>query len=140
MENIKEILTEISQNSDCIKLKVGAIIVKDNKIISKGYNKALGKEKCLEHFKNKSLEEKQLFHSAWSDCYEIHAEAMAICECAKQGISLNDSVLYVTHSPCMECAKLIVFSGISKVYYKIKYKNGEGLRLLKERGISCEQI
>ena len=140
MRNILKILSDTADCSDCVRLKVGAVLTRDGKVIATGFNYALGTDDCHNHFRDRSADEVRLFHSDFSDRYEIHAEAMAICQCAADGISARGATLYVTHSPCMECAKLIAASGISEVRYLHLYKNGEGLRLLKERGISYGQI
>lgn len=110
----------IAEESKCISLRVGAVIVKDDRIISMGYNgtvngsincnKAFGKEFDSEH------------HSEWSDSHEIHAEMNALMFAAKYGVSVNDCTLYCTHEPCDQCLKNIIQSGIERIVYLIPYK------------------
>jgi dCMP deaminase len=79
-------------------------------------------------------------HHEWSLKNEVHAEANAICACAKAGISTDNSELYTTISPCTSCALLIVQAGIKKVYYEIEYDLSDGLDVLKNNNIYTEQI
>lgn len=116
----KKILKVFEQRSTCIRLKVAAIIVKDGRIISTGWNGVpSGMIHCKEYFKDKSIEN----HHDFSEKYEIHSEANAISFAAKTGISTNNSILFVSLSPCVNCAKLIIQSGIKEIYYITKYDN-----------------
>jgi len=111
-------------NSYCKRRQVGALIVKGKMIISDGYNGTpSGFENVCEddNFKTKP--------------YVLHAEANAITKVAKSNNSSEDSTLYVTTSPCMECAKLIIQSGIRRVVYCNKYHTNDGLELLGRAGI-----
>jgi dCMP deaminase len=113
-----------AKNSYCKRRQVGALIVKDKMIISDGYNGTpSGFENVCEddHFKTKP--------------YVLHAEANAITKVAKSNNSSENATLYVTTSPCMECAKLIIQSGIRRVVYSDRYSRTEGLDLLKRAGI-----
>jgi dCMP deaminase len=103
------------------RLKVGAIIVKDGRIISIGYNgMPAGWDNVCEDDDFKTKPE------------VIHAEANAIAKLASSHESGLDAYMYVTHAPCIECAKLIATSGISRVYYKTKYRNEDGLEFLRK--------
>ena len=103
------------------RLKVGAIIVKDGRIISIGYNgMPAGWDNVCEDEDFKTKPE------------VIHAEANAIAKLASSHESGLDAYMYVTHAPCIECAKLIATSGISRVYYKTKYRNEDGLEFLRK--------
>jgi dCMP deaminase len=103
------------------RLKVGAIIVKDGRIISIGYNgMPSGWDNVCEDDDFKTKPE------------VIHAEANAIAKLASSHESGRNAYMYVTHSPCIECAKLIATSGISRVYYKTKYRNEDGLEFLRK--------
>lgn len=103
------------------RLKVGAIIVKDGRIISIGYNgMPAGWDNVCEDEDFKTKPE------------VIHAEANAIAKLASSHESGSDAYMYVTHAPCIECAKLIATSGISRVYYKTKYRNEDGLEFLRK--------
>ena len=122
-----------ANNSYAIKLKVGAIIVKDNQIISDGFNGT----PC--GFENK-CEIKNIDDSLHTFPHVLHAESNAILKCAKYGRSTNGSTLYITHSPCIECAKLIIQAGIIRVVYLEDYRKPEGLELLKKAGINVEKF
>lgn len=122
-----------AKNSYAIKLKVGAIIVKDRQIMSDGFNGT----PC--GFENK-CEVKSIDGSLHTLAYVLHAESNAILKCAKYGRPTNGSTLYITHSPCIECAKLIIQAGIIRVVYLEDYKNLYGIDLLKEAGIKVQKI
>lgn len=122
-----------AKNSYAVKLKVGAIIVKDGQIMSDGFNGT----PC--RFENK-CEIKNTDGSLYTLPYVLHAESNAILKCAKYGRSTNGSTLYITHSPCMECAKLIIQAGIVRVVYLEDYRKAEGLELLKKAGINVEKF
>ena len=128
-----EVAKLCANNSYAIKLKVGAIIVKDNQIISDGFNGT----PC--GFDNK-CEVKNIDGSLHTLPYVLHAESNAILKCAKYGRSTNGSTLYITHSPCIECAKLIIQAGIIRVVYLEDYRKAEGLELLKKVGINVEKF
>ena len=113
-----------AQNSYCQRRKVGALIVKGKMIISDGYNGTpSGFENVCEDENNQTKP------------YVLHAEANAITKVAKSNNSSEDSTLYVTTSPCMECSKLIIQSGIKRVVYCDRYHNTDGLDLLRRAGI-----
>jgi dCMP deaminase len=116
-------------NSYCKRRQVGALIVKDKMIISDGYNGTpAGFENVCEDENNVTLP------------YVLHAEANAITKVAKSNNSSENSTLYVTTSPCMECAKLIIQSGIGRVVYSNRYRITDGLDLLKRAGIEIVYI
>ena len=118
-----------SENSYCIRRKVGALIVKNKMIISDGYNGTpSGFENICEDENNKTKP------------YVLHAEANAITKVAKSNNSSEAATLYVTTSPCMECSKLIIQSGIKRVVFCNKYHNEEGLRLLERANIEINHI
>uniref|UniRef100_A0AAU8MJC1 Deoxycytidylate deaminase n=1 Tax=Geladintestivirus 5 TaxID=3233137 RepID=A0AAU8MJC1_9CAUD len=122
-----------AKNSYAIKLQVGAIIAKDGQIISDGFNGT----PC--GFENK-CEVQSMDGSLHTLSYVLHAESNAILKCAKYGRSTNGSTLYITHSPCIECAKLIIQAGIIRVVYLENYRKTEGLELLKKAGINVEKF
>lgn len=114
--------------SSAERLQVGAVIVKDHRIISIGYNGTPhGWDNCCEDSENKTKPE------------VIHAEANAISKLAKSPESGEDATMYVTHSPCIECAKLILGAGISKVYYLEPYRNDDGISFLRRGMVKCER-
>lgn len=103
----------ISSRSTCDRLHVGCVIVKDNRIISSGYNGHIPGE---EH------------KSIIVDNHEqatIHAECNSIADCANRGVSVKDATIYVTHYPCLNCFKIIAASGIKKIKYLNDYKNND---------------
>ena len=118
-----------AQNSYCKRRKVGALLVKDKMIISDGYNGAPS------GFENICEDENNITKS-----YVLHAEANAITKVAKSNNSSEGATLYVTTSPCMECSKLIIQSGIRRVVFCDKYHNIEGLKLLERANIEIHHI
>jgi len=118
-----------AENSYCIRRKVGALIVKGKMIISDGYNGTPS------GFENVCEDENNV-----TKPYVLHAEANAITKVAKSNNSSENSTLYVTTSPCMECAKLIIQSGIKRVVYCNKYRITDGLDLLERAGIELVYI
>jgi len=118
-----------SQNSYCKRRQVGAIIVKDKMIISDGYNGTpAGFENICEDENNKTKP------------YVLHAEANAITKVAKSNNSSEGSTLYVTSSPCLECAKLIIQAGIRRVVFTDSYRLEDGINLLKRANIEVVQV
>ncbi len=118
-----------SQNSYCKRRQVGALIVKDKMIISDGYNGTpSGFENICEDENNKTKP------------YVLHAEANAITKVAKSGNSSEDSTLYVTSSPCLECSKLIIQAGIKRVVFTESYRLEDGINLLKRANIEVKQV
>ena len=115
-------------NSYCKRRQVGALIVKDKMIISDGYN---GTPSGFEN----DCEDNNV-----TKPYVLHAEANAINKVAKSGNSSEGATLYVTASPCIECAKLIIQSGIKRVVYSEEYRLDDGLKLLSRAGIEVEKV
>ncbi len=113
-----------ASNSYCKRRQVGALIVKDKMIISDGYN---GTPSGME---NNCEDENGVTKD-----YVLHAEANAITKVAKSGNSSEGATLYVTTSPCMECSKLIIQSGIKRVVYEEEYRKTTGLDLLRSVGV-----
>ena len=116
-----------SENSYCVRRKVGAILVKDQMIISDGYNGTPS------GFENVCEDENNV-----SKPYVLHAEANALTKVARSHNSSNGATLYVTASPCMECAKLIIQSGIKRVVYGEKYRIMDGVELLEREGVQVD--
>ena len=113
-----------AENSYCIRRKVGALIVKDKMIISDGYNGTpSGFPNICEDDNNQTRP------------YVLHAEANAITKIARSNNSSNGATLYVTAAPCIECAKLIIQSGIKRVVYSENYRLNDGIELLKKANI-----
>ena len=130
-----------AQNSYAVRNKVGAIIVKNNAIISDGYNgMPAGFDNCCENEIHSFRPEDGEYVELMTKPEVLHAEANAITKLAKSTQSSDGATLYVTLSPCLECAKLIIQSGIVRVVYKDKYRKTDGLDLLEKAGIIVEQI
>lgn len=118
-----------ASNSYCIRRQVGALLVKDKMIISDGYNGTPS------GFENECEDENDSTKS-----YVLHAEANAITKVAKSNNSSDGSTLYITTSPCVECAKLIIQSGIIRVVFQEKYRITDGLDLLERAEIELVHI
>lgn len=118
-----------AENSYCRRRQVGAIIVKDKMIISDGFNGTPS------GFENVCEDENGL-----TKPYVLHAEANAITKVARSGNSSDGATLYVTSSPCIECAKLIIQAGIKRVIYHECYRITDGLDLLRRAGVECGQV
>lgn len=132
-------------NSHAVRSKVGALIVKDGMIISDGYNGTPhGFDNCCEIEKEEWNFDSEGYYDKYTHLVTkpevLHAEANAITKVAKSTNSSEGSTLYITLSPCLECAKLIIQAGISRVVYKDEYRIKDGIELLKKAGIEVEQI
>ena len=120
--------------------QVGAIIVKDKRIITTGYNGASsGISSCKD--KNECLRKKLNIESGTRAelCYAVHADQNAIVQAAKLGISVDGATIYVTHQPCSICAKMIINSGIKRIVYKEGYPDDFSMQLFKESGILIQK-
>jgi dCMP deaminase len=118
-----------AENSYCERRKVGALLVKNKMIISDGYNGTPS------GFENKCEDENNM-----SKPYVLHAEANAISKVARSHNSSDGATMYVTASPCIECAKLIIQSGIKRVVYGENYRLTDGIELLERAGIEVVYI
>lgn len=118
-----------AENSYCVRRKVGALLVKDQMIISDGYNGTpSGFENVCEDENNVSYP------------YVLHAEANAISKVARSNNSSDRATLYVTASPCLECSKLIIQAGIKRVVYGEEYRLMDGVNLLRKAGIEVVRL
>lgn len=130
-----------AQLSSAKRLKVGAVVVQDNRIISIGYNgtPAGWTNECEEWVKvNDPLEDADMILKTKDEV--IHAEANAISKLARDGERGYGADLFCTHAPCIQCAKLIYGAGIKKVYYRASYKNTDGADFLQKCGIDVEKV
>ena len=112
-EYFKEITLVTSKRSSCTRLNVGCVLVKDNRIISQGYNGFLPG---------------QPHESIVRDNHEqatVHAEQNSICDCAKRGVSCEGATAYITHFPCIICCRLLIASGVKEIKYIYDYKNDD---------------
>lgn len=135
-----DITTLVAKRSTCMRRAVGAIIVKDKRILSTGYNGAPSgiahcrETGCLrEQLKVPSGERHEL-------CRGIHAEQNAIIQAAYHGVSIRKATLFCTHMPCSICAKMIINAGISKIYYLSGYADDMSLAMFDEAGLKIFQI
>ena len=121
--------------------KIGAVIVKDKRIMTTGYNGApAGVKTCKE--RGECLRRRLNVPSGTRAelCYAVHAEQNAIIQAAKLGVSIDGATLYCTHQPCVICAKMIVNSGITRVVYKHGYPDEFAVQMLTEGGVILERF
>jgi len=126
--------------SSCLRRKVGAVVVKDKRILTTGYNGAAsGINSCVE--RNECLRNKLGIESGTRQeiCYAIHAEQNAIVQAAKMGVSLDGATIYITHQPCSMCARMIINSGIKRIVYAEGYPDEFSLELLESANIELEK-
>lgn len=153
IQRIDQIHLEVAESyarlSKAKKLKVGALIVKDNRVISIGYNGTPSGwdntcEEEVSETENCILDSGPNFPITTIELVTkpevIHAEANAIAKLARSNESGLDSTMYITHSPCFECAKLIYTAGIRKVYFRQHYRNEDGIKFLKKCNIEVEKL
>ncbi|MDR1521554.1 MAG: ComE operon protein 2 [Streptococcaceae bacterium] len=123
----------LSLRSTCKRLEVGAVIVRENRVIAGGYNGSISRDT----------------HCFDDGCYvvdghcvrTIHAEMNAILQCAKFGISTKGAEIYITHFPCLACTKMILQAGIEKIYYLEDYHNNEyALKLISDIKVALEKV
>jgi len=141
-ERFMDMAFKVSTWSSCFKedRQVGAVITKDKRILTTGYNGAgSGIKSCKE--KGECLRVKLGIASGTRHelCYAVHAEQNAIIQAAKLGVSVEGATLYCTHQPCVICAKIIINSGISRVVYKEGYPDEFSLKLFDEAGVKLEK-
>lgn len=122
----------VSTRSTCDRLHVGAVLTKDKNIIATGYN---GSPAGMPHCDDVGHEMED------GHCVRtIHAEQNALIQAAKHGHSTKDSTLYITHSPCYTCSKLIITAGITNVYFHQEFRKSKGLHLLSDANIKWQKI
>jgi len=129
----------VSTWASCNRRSIGAVIVKDKRVLTTGYNGApAGIKTCVE--KGECPRQKMGIPSGQRHelCYAVHAEQNAIIQAAKLGISIEGATLYCTHQPCILCAKMIVNSGISRVVYGEGYPDEFSLAIFEEAGVQVE--
>ena len=120
-EYFAKIVDVTAERSSCDRLHVGCLLVKDNRIVSQGYNGFL--PGCPHK-------------SVVRDNHEqatVHAEQNALCDCAKRGVSCAESIAYVTHYPCIICARLLLAAGIKEIKYLHDYKNDELVKVFADQ-------
>ncbi len=132
---------EVGTWASCFRRKVGAVIVRDNRVMATGYNGApQGIRSCIE--RGECLREQMNIESGTHAelCFAAHAEQNALIQAARYGISIDGSTLYCTHQPCVICAKMIINAGIKRVVYKEGYPDEFSLRLFAEAGTDIEKF
>lgn len=125
-----DIAERFAQVSECQRLKVGAIVVKNGSILAHGWNGTPS------GFRTNVCE----MEDGSTSPFVLHAEQNALVKMAKSTESIEGAELFCTHSPCPECSKLLAQSGIKKVYFRHKYRITEGLDVLTELGVAIEQV
>lgn len=136
-----EMAEVVAKSSKCVSLQVGALIVKDSRVVSMGYNGTPpGYANC-----NEIHDERGPEHTEWSNKYEIHAEMNAIAFAAKNGVSIDNGTIYVTIEPCFNCLKVISAAGIKKIYFRNSYyredkHSEEKKKFAVDNNIQIEQI
>ena len=126
-----------AEHSSAVRLHVGAIIVKDDRIISIGYN---GMPSGWDNNCEDVIQHSDDTTSLKTKPEVLHAETNAIAKLARSNESGLGAILFVTHAPCLDCAKLVYQSGISSVYYRNSYRDDTGLDFLQKAGLHVEKI
>jgi len=130
---------EWAQLSKAVRRKVGCLIVRDSQIISDGYNGTpAGFDNTCETVNEKFLDRAE--NKLQTKPEVLHAESNALMKLAKSTNSSKDSTIYLTMSPCFECAKLIIQAGVIRVVYSEKYRNQEGIKFLRSNNVIAERV
>ena len=135
------ITRNVAERSTCTRAKVGAVIVRDKNILATGYNGApAGMPHCIDagclvymsHTPTGEVEE---------NCFRtIHAEINAIAQAAKNGASIRDADIYITHTPCIHCVKVLINTGVKRIFYEREYKRATIEELLRGANIELECV
>jgi dCMP deaminase len=134
-EYFMKIAEDVATRATCIRRKVGAVIVKDRRILTTGYNgppagiSHCTPETCLRTLYNVPSGERHEL------CRGLHAEQNAIIQAAYHGVSVRDAIIYITHQPCSICTKMLINSGIGKYIFKNPYNDRLAEEMIKEAGI-----
>ena len=138
---------DLTPMSKCSKHKVGALIVKNNRIISNGLNGTpSGYINCCDKFKgvDVTVEPGRSMHRDWAENFEIHAEMNAVLFATRNGVNLNNSVLYCSLEPCFNCLKHACVAGVKEIYYSKKHKHNldtaEAQELIHNLGIKIKYV
>jgi len=135
-----EMAEVVAKRSTCLRRQVGAVLVKDRRILTSGYNGApSGMAHCAE---TGCLRQQMNVPSGQQHemCRGLHAEQNAIIQAALHGISIKDSMLYVTHQPCVICAKMMINAGVKTVIMKDAYPDELSEKMLREAGINLQLV
>lgn len=147
-EMFSQICSVVAQRSTCLRSQVGALIVRDGRIISMGYNGPVsGMPACSKPDGSQQvLIIAEVLEPTGTECMgpgctrSLHAETNAIAFAARAGVSVEGCTMYCSMSPCINCAKVIVNSGIKELKYLEEYRDTSGLELLRKAGITVEQV
>ena len=135
------ITKQVATRSTCLRRKVGAIVVKDKRILTTGYNGApRGVKSCLEIGKCMRQEMEVPSGQRHEICRALHAEQNAIIQAAYHGVQIAGSDIYSTTQPCVLCAKMLINAGIRKIYYYEEYPDTLALELLQEAGMELIKL
>jgi len=133
-----EIAAVVAKRSTCLRNQVGAVLVRDKRILSTGYN---GAPAGLEHCDSVGCAREGVESGTRHElCRAVHAEQNAIIQAALHGIGIEGATLYCTHQPCILCAKMMINARISRVVYSESYPDGTALHFLKQAGIEVERM
>ncbi len=139
-EYFMEIAGIVAKRSTCLRNQVGAVIVKEKRILSTGYN---GAPRNLEHCLDIGCIRQQNNIASGTRhelCRAVHAEQNAIIQAAIHGVSIENATIYCTHQPCILCAKLLIYYNINKVIYVTVYPDTVALKFFEKAGVEVEQI
>ena len=135
------ITRQVAERSTCTRAKVGAVIVRDRSILATGYNGAPAglphctEAGCLIYRSQTPMGETE------ENCFRtIHAEINAIAQAAKNGVSIRDASIYITHTPCIHCFKVLINTGITRIYYEREYKLASIEELRRFTNVTLEQV
>ncbi|MCS6924702.1 MAG: cytidine/deoxycytidylate deaminase family protein [Candidatus Binatia bacterium] len=135
------ITRQVAERSTCLRAKVGAVIVRDKNILATGYN---GAPAGLPHCTDVGClvyQSKTPSGEIEENCYRtIHAEMNAIAQAAKNGVSIRDADIYVTHTPCIHCLKVLINTGIKRIFYEKEYKLHTLQELLRAADVVLHQV
>ena len=133
-----EIATVVAKRSTCLRNQVGALFVKNKRILSTGYN---GAPAGLEHCDLVGCARENVASGTRHElCRAVHAEQNAIIQAALHGISIEGATLYCTHQPCILCAKMMINARVRKVVYRQSYPDGAALEFLRQAGIEVVRM
>jgi len=133
-----EIASVVAKRSTCLRNQVGALFVRDKRILSTGYN---GAPSGLQHCDIVGCAREGVMSGTRHElCRAVHAEQNAIIQAALHGISIEGAILYCTHQPCILCAKMMINARIYKVVYRQSYPDETSLNFLKEAGIEIRKV
>lgn len=139
-EYFMQVAEVVSRRSTCLRRNIGAVIVKDKRILATGYN---GAPTGLPHCSEVGCLRQQLGVPSGEKheiCRGLHAEQNALLQAAKYGISVEGSTIYSTTEPCSMCAKMLINAGICRIVYKDEYPDELSRKLLREAGIAVEKF